>query len=299
MKASGVQKRLNQSNTLKAFGFLLPNIVGFLAFTFLPLGAAILLSFAEWDTANPVVFVGLKNFMRLFKDETFRISFWNTIYYTLATVPLTMVCSLGIAMILNQRVKGLRFFRAAFFFPYVVSLVAVAVVWNMLLHPTMGPVNGIFKFVGFEKPPGWTASTEWAMPAVILASVWRQTGFFMVIYLAGLQGIPKSLYEAAMVDGADAWSRFTKVTLPMLTPVTFFVSIMLVINGFKIFDLIIVMTEGGPGRATNVLVYHIYYTAFMSFRFGYASAISVVLLVIVLAVTVAQFRLERKWVVNT
>jgi multiple sugar transport system permease protein len=191
-----------------------------------------------------------------------------------------------------------RFFRAAVFFPYVVSLVTVAVVWNMLLHPTMGPVNGFLKLLGIEKPPGWTASTEWAMPAVIMASVWRQTGFFMVIYLAGLQGIPRSLYEAAMVDGAGPWRRFTHVTLPMLTPVTFFVSIMLVINSFKIFDLIMVMTEGGPGRATNVLVYHIYYTAFMSFRFGYASAISVVLLIIVLAITVVQFRLEKKWAVN-
>jgi multiple sugar transport system permease protein len=294
MTASRARGGLNRSNTLTALGFLLPNVVGFVAFTLLPLVAAFLLAFAEWDTANPIVFVGLKNFQRLFKDETFKISLLNTIYYTVATVPLTMICSLAIAVVLNQRIRALRFFRSAFFFPYVVSMVAVAVVWNMLLHPTMGPVNNFLSFLGMMKPPGWTASTEWAMPAVIMASVWRQTGFFMVIYLAGLQGIPRSLYEAAEIDGAGIWNRFRNVTLPGLTSVTFFVSVMLVINGFKIFDLIMVMTEGGPGRATNVLVYHIYYTAFMSFRFGYASAISMVLLVIVLAVTIAQFRLQNK-----
>ncbi len=285
---------LNRSRTLTALAFLSPNLLGFLVFTVLPLGAALVLAFAEWDTANPVVFVGLKNFLRLLKDETFKISLVNTIYYTAATVPLTMICSLGIALVLNQKIKARGFFRSAFFFPYVVSMVAVAVVWNMLLHPTMGPVNNFLTSLGMEKPPGWTASTEWAMPAVILASVWRQTGFFMVIYLAGLQGIPRSLYEAAEIDGAGAWTRFWKVTFPGLAPVTFFVSVMLVINGFKIFDLIIVMTDGGPGRATNVLVYDSYYTAFMSFRFGYASAISMVLLIIVLAVTALQFQLEKR-----
>ena len=299
MTATRARGGLNRSNALTALAFLSPNLVGFLVFTLLPLGAAFLLAFAEWDTANPIVFVGLKNFQRMFKDETFKISLLNTIYYTVTTVPLTMICSLGIAVVLNQKIKALKFFRSAFFFPYVVSMVAVAVVWNMLLHPTMGPVNNFLSFLGMEKPPGWAASTEWAMPAVIMASVWRQTGFFMVIYLAGLQGIPRSLYEAAEMDGAGPWSRFWNVTFPGLIPVTFFVSVMLVINGFKVFDLIMVMTEGGPGRATNVLVYHIYYTAFMSFRFGYASAISMVLLVIVLAVTVVQFRLEKKWVVNT
>ena len=294
MTAGRAHGGLSRSRTLTALAFLSPNLAGFLVFTLLPLGAALILAFAEWDTANPIVFVGLKNFLRLFKDETFKISLVNTLYYTVATVPLTMICSLGIALVLNRKIKARGFFRSAFFFPYVVSMVAVAVVWNMLLHPTMGPVNNFLSFLGVAKPPGWTASTEWAMPAVILASVWRQAGFFMVIYLAGLQGIPRSLYEAAEMDGAGAWARFWKVTFPGLAPVTFFVSVMLVINGFKIFDLIIVMTDGGPGRATNVLVYDIYYTAFMSFRFGYASAISMVLLIIVLAITVLQFQLEKR-----
>ncbi len=288
--------RTIRPTTLKAYAFLLPNLVGFAVFTLVPVASAFVLSVMEWDTANPALFVGLKNYARLLRDEAFRISFWNTVAYTLGTVPLTMVCSLAVAMVLNRGIAGVKLFRAAFFFPYIVSLVAVAVVWNMLLHPTMGPINGVLRALGVKNPPGWTASTEWAMPAVVMASVWRQTGYFMVIYLAGLQGIPRSLYEAAIVDGAGGWRRFTRITLPLLTPVSFFVSIMLVINGFKIFDLILVMTEGGPGRATNVLVYQIYNEGFLFFRFGYASAISVVLLAMVLSVTIAQFRMEKEWV---
>lgn len=288
--------RTIRPTTLKAYAFLLPNLLGFAVFTLVPVASAFVLSVMEWDTANPALFVGLKNYARLLRDEAFRISFWNTIVYTAGTVPLSMICSLAVALVLNRGIAGVKLFRAAFFFPYIVSLVAVAVVWNMLLHPTMGPINGILRALGIENPPGWTASTEWAMPAVIMASVWRQTGYFMVIYLAGLQGIPRSLYEAAIVDGAGGWRRFTRITLPLLTPVSFFVSIMLVINGFKIFDLILVMTEGGPGRATNVLVYQIYNEGFLFFRFGYASAISVVLLALVLSVTIAQFRMEKEWV---
>ncbi len=283
-------------NTLKAYGFLLPNFLGFLIFTLIPIVCAFMLSFVKWDTANPMIFVGLKNYAKLFRDETFKISFWNTLYYTAGTVPLTMVCSLGLAVLLNTKIKGIKFFRAAFFFPYIVSLVAVAVVWNMLYHPTMGPINSALRALGFENPPGWTASVEWAMPAIIITSVWRQMGYFMVMYLAGLQGIPRELYEAATVDGANGWQKFRNITLPMLTPTTFFVSIMLVINGFKIFDLILVMTEGGPGRATNVLVYHIYNQAFIQFKFGYASAISMVLLLLVLVITLIQFKIEQKWV---
>jgi len=285
-----------RDNTFKAYAFLLPNFLGFFIFSLIPLVSAFLLSFIKWDTANPMVFVGLNNYAKLFRDESFMISFWNTIYYTVGTVPLTMAFSLVVALALNTRIKGIGFFRTAFFFPYIVSLVAIAIVWNNLFHPTMGPINSFLMSMGIENPPGWTASVEWAMPAVIFASVWRQMGYFMVIYLAGLQGIPRELYEAATVDGANAWQRFKTITLPMLTPTTFFVSVMLVINGFKIFDLIMVMTEGGPGRATNVLVYYIYYAAFLQFDFGYASAISMVLLVLVLTVTIIQFRAEQKWV---
>jgi multiple sugar transport system permease protein len=283
-------------NTLIAYSFLLPNFVGFCIFTFIPILFSLILSFVKWDSANPMVFVGISNFKRLFTDETFKISLFNTIYYAVFTVPLTMVTSLGLAVALNQKLKGTNFFRTLFFFPHVASLVAVAVVWNMLFQPSMGPVNQVLSRLGIENLPGWTSSIEWAMPAVIIVSVWKSMGYYMILYLSGLQGIPRELYEAAEVDGASKFQKFKSITLPMLTPTTFFISIMLTISCFKVFDLISVMTNGGPGRATNVLVYHIYNTAFINYEFGYASAIAMILFAIVLIITIIQFRSEKKWV---
>jgi len=172
----------------------------------------------------------------------------------------------------------------------------VAVVWNMMFHPSMGPVNNLLYALGVENPPKWSASTTWAMPTVIMASIWKNAGYYMVIYLAALQGIPRELYEAARIDGASGWQCFRRITWPLLTPSTFFVSMMLTISSFKVFDLIYVMTGGGPGRATNVLVFTIYDSAFVSFEYGYSSAIALVLFVIVMAITVLQFRMEKKWV---
>ncbi|MFR1832133.1 MAG: carbohydrate ABC transporter permease [Lachnospiraceae bacterium] len=283
-------------NSVTAYLFLLPNFLGFLAFTLIPIIFSMVLGFMEWDSANPMVFVGLDNFKRMLTDETFKISLWNTIYYAVFTVPLTMAAALGLALILNQKIKGTNIFRTVFFFPHVASLVAIAVVWNLLFHPTLGPINNILRAVGIDNPPGWTASVDWAMPAVIIVSIWKSMGYYMVLYLSGLQSIPAELYEAAKVDGANRFQRFKHITLPMLTPTTFFVSIMLTIACFKVFDLISVMTNGGPGRATNVLVLDIYNTAFINYEFGYASAIAMVLFVIVLTITIFQFRTEKKWV---
>ncbi|MEG7531638.1 MAG: sugar ABC transporter permease [Hungatella sp.] len=283
-------------NIVIAYAFLLPNFIGFLIFTLVPIVCSMGLSVMEWDSSNPMTFVGLDNFKRLVTDETFKISLWNTVYYSIFTVPLTMAAALGLALILNQKMKGINIFRTIFFFPHVASLVAIAVVWNLLFHPTLGPVNHVLRFLGMANPPGWTASVEWAMPVIIIVSIWKSMGYYMILYLSGLQAIPSELYEAAKVDGANAFERFKSITLPMLTPTTFFVSIMLTIACFKVFDLISVMTNGGPGRATNVLVLNIYNTAFINYEFGYASAISMVLFVIVLAITIFQFRAEKKWV---
>lgn len=290
------ERSLVARNRMIGYAFLLPNLLGFIIFTLLPVLAALLLCFVEWDSSNPIKFVGIKNFIKIFKDETFRISLWNTFYYTAANVPLTIAFSLMLAMLLNKGLKGVKFFRAIFFFPYISSLVAVAVVWNMLFHPSMGPINLFLKGIGIMNPPGWTSSTQWAMPAVIIVSIWRQLGYYMVIFLAGLQGIPGELYEAATVDGANGWRKFWNITVPMLTPTTFFISIMLMIGSFKVFDQVFIMTQGGPGRATNVLVYHIYNQAFLNFEFGYASALAMVLFLIVITITIIQFKIEEKWV---
>lgn len=289
-------QRAKLKQQLVAYSFILPNFLGFAIFTLIPMAFSLVLAFMHWDGANAISWAGLDNFTALFRDETFRIALLNTIYYVAFTVPLTMAASLGLALLLNQPLRGRDFFRTAFFFPYVASLVAVAVVWNMIFHPAMGPVNQFLTWLGVENPPRWTASVDWAMPTVIMASIWKGMGYYMVLYLAALQGIPAYLYEAAEIDGADRWQRFRYITLPMLTPTTFFVSIMLTIASFKVFDLILVMTGGGPGRATNVLVIHTYNMAFREFRYGYSSAIAMVLFAIVLVITIVQFRMERKWV---
>lgn len=288
--------KFTQRNRLIAYAFLLPNLIGFLVFTLIPIITAFGLSFMKWDFANPPVWVGFKNFIKFFNDEGFQISLWNTFYYTLVSVPATIVIALFLAILLHQKLKGIKFFRTIYFFPYISSMIAVTAVWNMLLNPTMGPVNGVLKLIGVQHPPGWTSSVAWAMPAVILVSIWKQVGYYMIIYLAGLQNIPEPLYEAAIIDGANAWQKFRYVTLPMLTPATFLVSLLLIIGSFKVFDQILMMTNGGPGRATNVLVYYIYNQAFLYFKFGYASAVALALFIIVLVFTLIQFKLEDKWV---
>ncbi|KPG70600.1 carbohydrate ABC transporter permease [Enterococcus sp. RIT-PI-f] len=290
---SKTANRLRRKNTWTAWSFIAPNFIGFFLFTLIPVIFSLILAFMEWDSFSTPEFVGFKNFTKMVGDDTFWISLKNTFLYTIGVVPLTLVCSLGLAILLNKKIRGIKFFRTAFFFPYVTSLVAIAVVWNMLFHPTMGPINQFLK-VFIENPPGWTSSSDWALTAIVIVSVWRGMGYYMILYLAGLQSVPKELYEAASMDGANKWKQFLNVTLPSLRPTTFFVSIMLVINCFKIFDLVQVMTAGGPGRATNVLVYNIYNEAFVKFNFGYASAIAMVLFIIVLGITVIQFRWNQR-----
>lgn len=282
-------RKLKRKNTLIAWSFIALNFIGFLIFTLVPVVFSLILAFMKWDSFSTPEFVGLQNFTRMLSDDTFWLSLKNTFLYTIGVVSLTLVCSLGLAILLNQKIKGVKFFRTAFFFPYVTSLVAIAVVWSMLFHPTMGPINQFLRVV-IENPPGWLSSSDWALTAIIIVSVWRGMGYYMILYLAGLQGLSKELYEAAAMDGANKWKQFIHITVPALRPTTFFVTIMLVINCFKIFDLVQVMTDGGPGRATNVLVYQVYSEAFVKFNFGYASAIAMVLFVIVLVITVIQFK---------
>jgi multiple sugar transport system permease protein len=290
------KRRSELTKNLIAYSFILPNLLGFAIFTLVPVVFSLVLAFLNWDGANKISWAGLENFQRLLTDSTFLISLKNTILYVLATVPLTLLAALGLALLLNQPIRGRNIFRTIFFFPYIASLVAVAVVWNLLFFPSAGPVNQFLHVVGVTNPPRWAASIEWAMWTVIMASIWKGMGYYMVIYLAALQGIPSLLYEAASIDGANTWQKFRYITLPMLTPATFFISVMLTIASFKVFDLIMIMTGGGPGRATNVLVIHTYNTAFIDFRFGYSSAIAMVLFVLVLAITIVQFYMEKRWV---
>jgi multiple sugar transport system permease protein len=281
---------------LVAYSFIAPNFLGFAVFTLGPILFAFALAFMHWDGSNPITFAGLDNFWHLFGDRAFKDAFVNTIVYTVFSVPLTLACALALAILLNQKIFGRSFFRTAMFFPYVASLVAVAVVWNMLFNPDMGPVNMILYSLGIDPKnlPGWAADRHWAMVTVILFGIWKSMGYYMVIYLAGLQGINAELYEAANLDGATSWQKFWHVTLPQLAPTTFFVSVMLTIQSFKVFDQIFMITQGGPGTSTLVLVYHIYNEAFISWDLGYSSMVALVLFFMVLIITVVQFRFVRE-----
>jgi multiple sugar transport system permease protein len=290
----------NARRTLAAYTFIAPNFIGFAVFTLIPLVFALGLSFMKWDGANPMEFAGLANFAKLFSDKTFKKSLANTAFYTAGVVPATLACSLALAMLLNQKIKGRNFFRAVSFFPYVASLVAVAAVWNFVFSPARGPVNAVLNAVTgipFERLPGWGASKDWALLTAVMFSVWKNMGDYLDIYLAGLQGVNPELSEAAALDGANARQRFFHVTIPQLAPTTFFVLIMLVISSFKVYDIFINLFAGGDNQlndSTRVLVYQIYNTAFRFLDFGYASAMAMVLFLIVLAVTVAQFSIGRK-----
>lgn len=284
---------------LVAYSFIAPNFIGFCVFTLIPMAFAFALAFMKWDGSNPVQFEGLGNFTRIFQDTFFKAALRNTIIYCLGTVPLTMIASLALAILLNQKIIGRGIFRTLAFFPYIASLVAITSVWKMLFHPTKGPINNIlFNVFGVEQKnlPQWFSGSL-VLLSMILFSVWKYMGYYMVIYLAGLQGISAELYEAAALDGAGAWGKFRYVTWPQLRATTFFVIVMLTINCFKIYDVAVMLAGGGSGELTpssTVLVYYIYQKAFVDWDLGYSSAVSMVLFVLVLIVTVVQFTIEAK-----
>lgn len=294
--APPVRKRgsLKLRNALIGWTFILPNFIGFAFFTLAPVLVLFYLGFTKWNAFGAAEFVGTSNFQRLWSDSTFHKALFNTAYYALFHIPLTLIVSLGLAMLLNRKMRGMAFFRTVAFFPYITSIVAIAVVWNMLFSPDAGVINQILSFLGVSNPPGWTQSTTWAMPAVIIVGTWRDMGYYMLLFLAGLQAIPGELYEAARMDGTNALQRFWNVTVPCLRPTTFFITVMLTINSFKIFDLILVMTNGGPGTATLVLSQYIWRKGFEEYDFGYASSVSIVLFAICLAVTVFQFLWNKR-----
>ena len=289
------QMKAIRSNLI-GYSFILPNLIGYAIFVFIPVIFSFVLSVMKWDGSRaPMEFVGLSNFVQIFNDRIFVQSFIHTIQYALLTVLPTLVLALLLAVLLNHKLKGIAVFRTALYFPYIASIVAVGAVWNMLFQPDFGPINEFLRFIGISKPPRWVVDVKWAMVAISIVSVWNYMGYYMIVYLAALQGISGSLYEAAGIDGANGFQKLRYITIPMLTPTTFFVLIMLTIQCFKVFDLVYVMTGGGPGNATKTLVNYIYEKAFTSWEFGPASAGALVLFSVVLIVTLIQFAGEKKW----
>jgi ABC-type sugar transport system permease subunit len=277
--------------------FVAPALLLFLLFVAAPVVGAVILAFVNWDLLSPMTFAGLDNFKQLFQDPGLRNALGNTFLFTFWSIVLHVGVGTAMALVVNRRMhKVTRYFlRTAFFFPFLISWAAVALIWQYALDPTFG----IFNFYGGKlglPDDGWLVSSTLAMPALILVDLWHTIGFAFVVILAGLQAIPRELHEAALVDGATAWQRFWRVTLPMLSPTLFFVCVISFIGAFQIFEPMFIMTRGGPSGATESIVQYLYETAFRNFQVGYAAAIALLVFVIVLLATLVQFRLRRRWV---
>lgn len=276
-----------------AWAMLLPNIVGFLMFMVIPMVATFVLSFMEYDMLTAPRFVGLQNYKDMIADPITRQVTLNTIIYTVLTVPVGMILSLLLAVALDSIPTLKRFYRGSFFLPSITSMVVVSIVWQWIYNPEYGLMNFFLSWFGIT-PQKWLTSSSTALLSLAIVGIWKRLGYDMVIFLSGLQGISTNYYEAAQLDGANSFQRFWYITVPLLRPTTFFVFVMAIISSFQVFDQVQLMTQGGPGRSSSVLVHYLYQNAFQYFKMGYACALAYLLFAIVLVMTVINMRTEKK-----
>lgn len=279
--------------------FILPSLVGFAIFYVFPLLFSLFLSFCKWDFASgfsTIEMIGMNNYRDLLTDVWFTDSFKNSIIFTVAAVGIGTALALIIAELVHKKVYFSKTFKTIMFLPYISSAVAVAIVWMVLLQPSFGPVNGFLQSIGIQNPPRWLGDLKWALPTITGIFIWQQLGYKVMVFVAGLSGISKELYEAAEIDGANGLQKFFNVTVPMISPTTFFLVIMGIISSFKVFDQINILTQGGPGTATTVLSYYIYRAAFQFYQMGYACAAAWVMFVLIFMITIIQWRGQKKWV---
>jgi multiple sugar transport system permease protein len=289
-------RRTRLMGKYEGFLYIAPLILGILAFQALPILVSVYMSLTEWDGIRPPVFVGLGNFQEMFTaDPLFIETLRNTIVFTILSIPFTTVLGFVLALLCNRKLRGIAFMRAAYFAPYITNVVAIGFIWFWIYNPERGLLNATLSMVGIDGP-AWLSSSTWAMPAVVIVSVWQGAGYPMVIFLAGMQGIPQDLYEAAEIDGASAWNRVRRIMMPLLTPHLFFLLVTQFITSFQVFGIIFVMTHGGPGHSTSVYIYYLYQQAFSSGKLGYASALAWLLFIILGLVTYGQWKLQRRWV---
>jgi multiple sugar transport system permease protein len=283
---------------LWGYFFATPWLIGLLVFTLGPILASVYLSTTKYDVISTPQFIGAENFVRAFTgDELFWPSMARTFRYALSVVPLSIIGSLLLALMLNQGYRGTNIFRTLYFLPHLTPAVAMGYLWRWLLQPSVGPVNFLLKEIGIANPPGWLADPRWALSSLAMIALWGSIGGNnMLIFLAGLQGVPQELYDAADVDGAGPWHRFWAVTLPMISPALFFNLVMGIIGALKAFAMAYVSTQGGPSRATWFYALHLYTVGFQYFEMGYAAALAWIFAVVIILITMVQFRLSRNWV---
>ncbi len=288
---------------LTAAPFLLPSLIGMLIFSMLPLIISALISLTDWNGLAKLTapgffrehFIGLENYKKILTSAEFWRTLGNTAEYIILYIPLMLAASLLVATLLSQARRGIGFFRVVYYIPVLTSWVAASLIWKSVLSPQYGALNGILSIFGIQGP-GWLTDEKWAMPAIVLVSVWKDMGFFGLILLSGVIGINRTYYEAAELDGANGWVKFTRVTLPLLTPSIFYVLIVGMINAFQLFPQIMIMTGGGPNGATQVMVERIYNYGFRYYRMGYASAFSWILFAIIMVFTAIQMKGQERWV---
>jgi multiple sugar transport system permease protein len=283
----------------KGYAFIAPNLVGLAVFTFLPVAFTIAVAFTNWDVVSGLSglgWVGLRNFATILSDPDFWHSAGLTVVYVGFSVPLTVACGLAVAVALDGPVPGRSILRLLFFVPFISNLVAVSETWILLYSPQFGPIDAVLRTVGVQNPPAWLASSAWAMPALIIMTIWSGVGYSAVLYTAALQDVPTDLLEAAEIDGAGVWARFARVTFPILTPITFLLVLTGLINTSQTFGAINLLTQGGPGQSTTVLSYYIYQNAFRFYHFGYAAAMSVVMVVVVVVLALLLWLAQRRFV---
>ena len=282
---------------LAGYGFVLPAFVALLLFLIVPILAALVLVFMNYDVLSPPTFAGFSNITRLFSDQRMVQTYWNTFRFVFFATLFNNVLGLLLAMAVNRAMHPVfkYVFRTAIFFPVLTTAASLALVFNFLLTQDRGVVNYLLQQVGLQPIP-WLSSSSWAMVSVVMFDVWRACGYLMVIYLAGLQGIPDVLYEAAQIDGANQWQSMRYITLPLITPTAFFCVIISLIGASQVFDNVWVLTGGGPGDATRLIVLYIYEVGFKRYEMGYAAALSLTLFLVLIVLTVVQFRVSRRWV---
>lgn len=284
-------KRLFNHETFLAWLFLLPSLIGFITFYAVPGVRGLYISFTDWDMLSAPKFIGVENYADMFQDKQFWRSLQVTVYYVILNIPLQTILAIGLAVMMDRVTKS-NIIRGIFIMPWLLPPVIVALIWLWMLDPTLGFVNNLFQFLGLSRQP-FLGSPDQAMPSIALINIWQYTGYTALLFFAGLQTIPKSLYEAAAIDGANERRIFWSITLPLLRPVLVFVLVTTIIGSFQIFDTIAVTTGGGPIDATRVITWYIFEFAFQRFQMGYATAVSVVLFLILIVATVLQMRLLR------
>ncbi len=288
---------LRRNEAFAAYLFILPTAIGFLVFTAGPVLAAIGLSFFDYDILSPPRFAGLDNFEALINDARLLTVYRNTLTYVVAWALIDLALALALAVAVNRPMHAvLRYLlRTAYFFPVLTSTASVAIVWSFLYNTDLGIINYYVSQLGLPKIP-WLTSSAWAIWSIVFLQVWKSVGFNFVLFVAGLQNVPRQLYEAAAIDGAGQWASFRWITLPMLSGTMFFAVVISLINGFQIFDAAYIMTQGGPGDASRTVVMYIYENGFRFFKMGYASTVALTLFVVIMLLTIVQFRVSRSWV---